>query len=548
VMTAVGEPNTPSADASHAGSTVEESRAGWGYGFLFALGYAPLLGLFFLNLWRRPHYQFFPLAILGAAFLAWARLREMRRPLVPGGRGVGWIFLAGSLLLLLLATVSWSPWLGSLAALTGVAGVAWWRGGGRLLAAMLPALVLLLTIIPPPLSADSLLIQQMRVLAVNGSSSVLDSLGVTHALSGNVIEIPGQRLLVDEACSGINSVLVILACALFYGMWRRRSLIHIFLSVVNALGFVLLGNLARITLGAWLMFRHGVDILTGTAHQLTGLLLFPTYIGIILSMDQLLAYLFSPSRRRRRSPEPPAAAEDARASRVPLGIPRGWVRATGCAFALLGVVNLGLALVKHKQLEAQAVQPKPALRADASFSMPDQIGGWKRMGTEVPPLQKVETVGVRSQIWHYRLGDTLVSLALDYPFRGYHHLEGCYAFSGWDVMERRTGGGVETNDSPPFVEVRMQNNLGMHASLWFSLVDERSRWLTGPAFKPTLKERLLQRMQLNSLSDSVSYQIQVLSTGFNPLRPTEREQVRRFFEEGRRIIWRQLFDQIQPKT
>lgn len=527
---------------------MNESRAGWGYGFLFALGYAPLLGLFFLNLWRRPHYQFFPLAILGAVFLAWSRLRDMRRPRVPGERGVGLIFLAGSLLLLLLATVCWSPWLGSLAALTGLVSMLWCRGGRKLLTAMLPALVLLLTIIPPPLSADTRLVQQMRVLAVNGSSSVLDSLGVTHALSGNVIEIPGQRLLVDEACSGINSVLVILACALFYGMWRRRSLIRIVLCLVNALGFVLLGNLARITLGAWLMFRYGIDILTGTAHQLTGLLLFPTYIAIILSMDQLLAYLFSPSRRRRRLPEPPAAAEAARSSRVPLGIPRGWMRATGCAFALLGVVNLGLAWAKHEQPETQAVQPKPALRADATFSMPDQIGGWKRIAEEVPPLQKVETVGVRSQVWHYRLGDTLVSLALDYPFRGYHHLEGCYTFSGWDLMERRAGGGVETNDSPPFVEVRMQNNLGMHASLWFSLVDERSRWLTGLAFKPTLRERLWQRMQLGSVNESVSYQIQVLSTGFKPLRPAEREQVRRFFEEGRRIIWRQLFDQIQRKT
>jgi len=413
---------------------------------------------------------------------------------------------------------------------------------------MLPALVLLLTIIPPPLSADSLLIQQMRVLAVRGSSSVLDSLGVTHALSGNVIEIPGQRLLVDEACSGINSVLIILACALFYGMWRRRSLIRIFLCLVNALGFVLLGNLVRITLGAWVMFRYGVDILTGTAHQVTGLLLFPTYIAIILSMDQLLAYLLSPSRRRKRPREPAAATENARASRAPLGIPRGWLRVTGCAFALLGVVNLGLAWAKHNQLEMQAVQPKPALRADATFSMPDQIGGWKRIAAEVPPLQKVETVGVRSQVWHYRLGDTLVSLALDYPFRGYHHLEGCYTLSGWGLMERRAGGGPETNASPPFVEVRMQNSLGMHASLWFSLVDERSRWLTGPAFKPTLKERLWERMQMGSASDSVSYQIQVLSTGFNPLRPAEREQVRRFFEEGRMILWRQLFNQIQRKT
>src|SRR6266853_5443943 len=47
-------------------------------GLLLALGYAPLLCAFFLNLWARPHYQFFPLALAGAAFLAWTRLKESR--------------------------------------------------------------------------------------------------------------------------------------------------------------------------------------------------------------------------------------------------------------------------------------------------------------------------------------------------------------------------------------------------------------------------------------------------------------------------------------
>ena len=547
-MTTAGEPNSSRTEAQLSGDAPVDSGIGWGYGLLFVLGYAPLLGLFFLNLWGRPHYQFFPWALLGAGFLAWIRGKELSRPFVPGDRKVTMFLQGVSFLLLGLATVSWSPWLACLAALTGLVAAIWGRGGSKLLNAMLPALILLLIIIPPPLLADNLLIQQMRVLAVRGSSSVLDSLGVIHALSGNVIEIPGQRLLVDEACSGINSVLVLLACALFYGLWRRRSPLHILLSLVNALGIVLLGNLARITLGAWVKFRYGIDILTGTVHQVAGLLLFPTYIGIILSMDQLLAYLLNPIRRRRQQPGLVATVEEAQVGRIPPGMPRGWVRVMGCAFALVGLVSLGLAWAHHKQAIAKAVQLQPALRFDASFTMPDQIGEWKRLPTEVPPLQKVETVGVRSQVWHYRLGDMLVSLALDYPFRGYHPLEGCYALSGWHLMERRSGGGSGTNGSLPYVEVHMQNNMGMHGVLWFSLVDERSRWLTGAAYVPTLRGKLRQRLQLGGESEFVSYQIQVLATGFNPMRPAEQEQVLRFFKEGRRILWQQLSGQIQRQT
>jgi len=180
--------------------------------------------------------------------------------------------------------------------------------------------------------------------------------------------------------------------------------------------------------------------------------------------------------------------------------------------------------------------------------MPEQIGQWKRLTTEVPPLQKVETLGVFSQIWHYRRGDTLASLALDYPFRGYHNITVCYLARGWELLEQRRWGGQGTNASPPFAEVRMENPLGMHGMLWFSAVDERGRWLAGTGLNPGLKRNLLGRLRPSSPDNSVTYQVQVLSTAFNTLKPAEREQVRLFYEEARRMLWRQLQAQMQRKT
>src|ERR1051326_5930869 len=45
------------------GSPSPETGLTLRHALLFALGYAPLLVAFFLNLWARPHYQFFPLAL-----------------------------------------------------------------------------------------------------------------------------------------------------------------------------------------------------------------------------------------------------------------------------------------------------------------------------------------------------------------------------------------------------------------------------------------------------------------------------------------------------
>src|SRR5947208_154511 len=109
---------------------------------LFAFGYAPLLALFFANLWGRPHYQFFPLVLAGAGLLAWTRLAEMPRPFEPGRSTLAVTFFLLSFLCLVAGTVVWSPWLGSLAVMVGLVGVIWLAGSTKLLRAMAPALLL----------------------------------------------------------------------------------------------------------------------------------------------------------------------------------------------------------------------------------------------------------------------------------------------------------------------------------------------------------------------------------------------------------------------
>lgn len=518
-------------------------------GLLGALGFAPLLTVFFINLWGRPHYQFFPLALAGAGFLAWSRRQAVVRPFSPGQPMWTVLLVAGSFCGLVGATVLWSPWVGTIAAFIGLVGITWQVGGGVLLRALLPALLLVLTIIPPPLAADTRLIQHLRVLAVTWSSHFLDLLGVTHALAGNVIELPGQKLLVDEACSGINSVLITLAGCLFYGLWRRRSAVYILICLGSSLAFVLLGNVVRITLGAWLGFSYHIDILSGRVHELVGLVLLLSYLTMIVSLDQLLAFLTAPSRSRTLSRPPAPAAPPVAKVPARAQIPGVWLRAAAGAFALLGLVDLGLGALRYQQqkiLAAAPVAPASHLRAGAKFTLPEQIGRWQRLSPEVSMLHKIETMGVLSQSWHYQQGDLQVAVALDYPFQGHHDLKICYELCGWEMVGQQFQGGRGTNRSPPFTEVRMRNQLSQQGTFWLSSVNERGEWKVGPPLKPGMKSGMVERLRSLAFQDaSATYQIQVLWTGFNPLAPAEEEQVRQFYQAARQMLWRQLSAQMQ---
>jgi hypothetical protein len=65
----------------------------------------------------------------------------------------------------------------------------------------------------------------------------------------------------------------------------------------------------------------------------------------------------------------------------------------------------------------------------------------------------------------------------------------------------------------------MQNQLGLHGALWFSMVDERGQWLAMRPLKPRLRTSFLDRLKTDPANESVTYRIQVLSTGFNSLKP-----------------------------
>lgn len=216
---------------------------------LCVLGLAPLLLAYFQDLWARPQYQFFPLALAGAGVLAWRRIKAMNASFLPGRQVWGALWLSASFAALALGVLFWLPLFGGLALLLFLVALAWLLGGRKLLAALAPPLLILLVLIPP-LGLETEVLRHLRRLAVLGSSTLLDSLSVLHSVEGNVIELPDKTLLVEEACSGINSVLLGMTFCVFYLFWRRRPVWWLLVAVPATFAFVMLGNIVRITAGA----------------------------------------------------------------------------------------------------------------------------------------------------------------------------------------------------------------------------------------------------------------------------------------------------------
>jgi exosortase len=515
-----------------------------------------MLTLHALELWRRPHYQFFPLVVPGAAALAWRSCRRLG-PLTPGARWPALAWMGASWALLAVAVLFESPWCGTVAVLSTLLASAYVLGGPRLVRAVLPAWGFLWLAVPLPRPLDAALISGLQDVVSAWAGHLLDMLHVEHVMSGNVVEIAGRRLLVDQACSGIYSLMALLTAVLFYALWARPAWPKAVALLAATVFWVLAGNAARVVTVVVLETRFGVDASSGWRHELVGLVVFLAMVALIASTSSLLscaAFLPVPARwassglwsglwgRGGRGPSGSGKAGERtalpRLRRTWLGSP-----ALGVAFGLLLLPQLLLPGPSWGDALADSGYYREAFGGLGEGVLPARVGGFWRTGFRTEKRELFSTWGESSRVWQYTAGPTDLAASLDYPFVGWHDLLVCYTGTGWRVTDRR----VE-DDGVPVMLADLVNNEGMFGHVIFGLFDRRGRPLTPPEVRDpldVLTGRLRSRF-LGELDDqapnALTHQIQVFmaKTG-SPLNRTERERARTLFAQARESIHRKAF-------
>jgi exosortase len=540
---------------------------------LAAAAYSPLLLIEASELWRRPHYQFFPLVLLGSGYVAWRDTAWLGQ-LTPGNRkrslcliGVAWAFLG-------LAVLLMSPWLGTVAALVAVPAAAYGWGGGRLVRHVLPAWALLWVAVPPPGDLDGTLVAGLQSVASNWSSALLDLFHVFHLRTGNVIEVTDRVLLIEEACSGAHSFFVILAGTLFLVLVLNRGALHGLVLVASALLWVVLGNVARIVAVTWCQERWEVDLLGGWRHELAGFGVTVGVLVLVTSTDAVYLELSGALRalwhsrveafRRWRAgargewllgacagASSPAeddpirsvspAAEPLERTRLPALARTALVCwPTTAAVAALALVQVACLWqgVASAFMERDGLGQR--LRAVlAANLLPERWGDLRLRSFQRKSQGAGHSMGEFSWAWEYALGRHRVTVSVDYPFKGWHDLPHCYQSQGWTVSSR------SRRDSRwgPIEEVELAKTTDRLALLVFRVFDRQGQTLPPP------DSGGLSSTAIHGLTDALrawgaepweafrqrclthfTGQIQVFVDGTCPLTEPERGQIRSFLD------------------
>lgn len=315
------------------------------------------------------HGMFMPLIFLVLLYEA----RQGTPRFLPDSRAVRWTLgglLAcglGSLVAagLYAASVDWTHPLATLALTTalvsflGAALVVLSGGGIRAIGCNWPAVAAILlwflcTPIPPGTYTRLTMALQLWV-----SESVLRSLhmlGIAAIRHGNVIQLAQTTVGVEEACSGVRSLISCVFAGLFFSATLVRSPLARAAVVIMAVPLALIMNFLR-SLTLTLLSNAGVDI-SGRWHDLTGF----AVLGVTAVLLAGLALLLQKLERRRTVAEPPASR--------PLNAPRRQL------LALVGAGVIAIALIVFAAANTRTRPQRDAAAPDLEALLPQSSEGW----------------------------------------------------------------------------------------------------------------------------------------------------------------------------
>ena len=257
--------------------------------------YAPVVPGIFSDWMNDPNYSHGLLVPLFSGFLIWQN-REHLMTLPVAGSWLGLGVLCGGIGMLVLGDVGAEDFLTRSSFVCILAGLVLLHLGLPMFQALLFPLGFLFFMVPLPAIIFNAVAFPLQGLAARNATFVLDILGIPVLRDGNVIHLSEISLGVTEACSGIRSLVSLVALAVAWahltlpGRWARVAL------VVLAIPITIVANAGRVVatglIGQW----FGVEYAQGVFHSLSGWVIFLVAFAGLLGAHTFLRALDSSGR------------------------------------------------------------------------------------------------------------------------------------------------------------------------------------------------------------------------------------------------------------
>ena len=252
--------------------------------------YAHTLWALAIDWWKDPNYSHGFIMPLFAAFAIWrARQNLMNLEMQPSWWGYAICICAMAMYVVgELGAEFFSSRFSILVLIIGA--VVLFLGWKHLRALSFP-LVLLLMMIPIPAIVMNQITFPLQLNASQLATGLLSAIGVPVIRDGNVMQLPSTSLEVVEACSGIRSLMSLIALAAVFGYLQNHPLWRRWLLVIFAVPIAVIANALRI-MGTGLLAEYwDPDKAEGFFHMFEGWVIFVLSLFLLLILDKTVSWI-----------------------------------------------------------------------------------------------------------------------------------------------------------------------------------------------------------------------------------------------------------------
>jgi exosortase len=250
--------------------------------------YAPVFPELFSDWWNDPNYSHGFLVPVFSVFWVWQQ-QVYLRTLPYHGSWYGFVLLLCGIGALVLGDIGAEDFLTRSSFILILAGLILFHLGTPVFRALLFPLGFLFFMVPLPAIIFNAIAFPLQGLAAHNATLILDTSGVPVLRDGNIIHLSEITLGVTEACSGIRSLVSLLALAVAWAWltlaqpWARLVLI------VSAIPITIIANAGRVVVTGLIGQWFGVKYAQGVFHSFSGWIIFLVAFVSLLGVHTLVS-------------------------------------------------------------------------------------------------------------------------------------------------------------------------------------------------------------------------------------------------------------------
>ncbi|WP_435692556.1 exosortase U [Rubritalea sp.] len=423
--------------------------------WLFALVYVVLLSPLLVEyshsiFGRKIIYHFLPvlwLSLVGLFIFRWKAAAKVEK------NAPYWVitlFLSGSFLSAVVGYLYYNAWPVAASVMLMLAALFCYLLSLRKIKGLWGIWVLMLFSLRLPDQIEYRILSLFEGISLKIGSQVLDRVGVAHLMQSDVMVINGYEIAAGRISNSYFSIIAVAALAGLFCVIKRRKALHLCLMVIVGLLVAAGVNVLRVVLVGGIYGYFDVDILKSWWLYALLAVSYGLAFAALLCADAFVAFLLAPVKVDSRKPDglglsklwnwivrinPASVLEKRRPGKS--RIARKIAVVTSCLG--LGVLALFSGLIMNEIWSSEGGEKHSMFGSKDELVMIDPTlvqftrPGWEVLSVETEQRDFASVWGQFSFIWRLQYQDSLVIMALDYPFDSWHDVRVCYTQLGWKV-------------------------------------------------------------------------------------------------------------------